>query len=176
MNNHHWREVVREFHDLPDSDQDLLLKDLYNFSDGTKLLIINKLIGQADFSQLIGKMESETIGKVGRRRTPDGRSVGSIISIAKKSRAPVEVMLELEQLAYRGFIDFLNKFGGGPDSYLNLVPRHFEAFLRLVKENLPKRRREIIFGEVRQYLLENDNMMTDCTDEIFEEVTGLKVR
>lgn len=171
--------ILKEFHSLPRFGQDSLLKDLYNFSDETRLLITNRLMGQADFSDLIRKMERETIGKVYRKGipgTPNGRVVNSVISSAKKSRAPVKVVLELEQLAYRGFIEFLDEYGGGPDSFLDLGPKHLEAYLTLVKQNFPEQRQIGIFEAVKKYLLKKDNMITDYTDDTFEAVTGMKVR
>jgi hypothetical protein len=171
--------ILKEFHELPKFGQDSLLKDLYNFSDETRLLVANRLIGQADFSDLIRKMERETIGKVYRKGipgTPNGRVVNAIISSARKARAPVEVMMELEQLAYRGFIEFMDEYGGGPDSFLDLAPKHLEAYLTLVRQNFPEEKQVEIFEEVRKYLLRKDNMITDYTDDAFESVTGMKVR
>ncbi len=142
--------ILKEFHALPKFGQDSLLKDLYNLSDEARLLIMNRLMGQADFSDLIHKMERETIGKVYRKgipATPNGRTVNAIIRSAKKARASVEVMLELEKLAYRGFIEFYNEYGGGPDSFLDLGPKHLEAYLILVKEKLPKDRQTEIFED-----------------------------
>lgn len=173
------RLILKEFHSLPKTGQDSLLKDLYNFSNETRLLIQNRLIGQADFSDLIRKMERETIGKVYRKGipgTPNGRTVNSIISAAKKARAPVSILMELEQLAYRGFIEFLDEYGGGPDSFLDLGPRHLEAYLLLVKDNFPEQEALDRFAEVKKYLLRKDNMITDYVDEAFESVTGIRVR
>lgn len=173
------RLILREFHSLPKFGQDSLFKDLYNFSDETRLLITNRLVGQADFTDLVRKMERETIGKVYRKGipgTPNGRIVNSIISSAKKSRAPVAVLLELEKLAYRGFVEFLHEYGGGPDSFLDLGPRHLEVYLTLVKQNFPEAKQIAIFEDVRKYLLRKDNMITDYTDDTFAAVTGIKVR
>lgn len=173
------RQVLKEFHSLPKYGQDSLLKDLYNFSNETRLLITNRLIGDADFSDLIAKMERETIGKVYKKGTPgipNGRAVNAIISAAKKARAPFEIMMQLEQLAYRGFIEFLDEYGGGPDSFLDLGPKHLEAYLTLAKENLPEDEQQDIFEQTRKYLLRKDNMITDYTDDAFESVTGTKVR
>lgn len=173
------RLILKEFHSLPKFGQDSLLKDMYNFSDETRLLMTNRLIGQADFSDLVRKMERETAGKIYRKGvpgTPNGRIVNSIISSARKSRAPVEVLMELEQLAYRGFIEFLHEYGGGPDSFLDLGPKHLEAYLTLVKQNCSKEKQDDIFEGVRKYLLKKDNMITNYTDDAFEAVTGIRVR
>lgn len=142
-------------------------------------MIANRLVGEADFSELILQMERETTGKVYRRGmpgTPNGRVVASVIATAKKARAPYSVMMQLEQLAYRGFIEFLEKFGGGPDSFLELGPKHLGAYLDLVKDNLEPAEQKTIFYEMRDYLRRKDNMITDFIDEVFEEKTGVHVR
>lgn len=138
----------------------------------------NRLIGQADFSDLTRKMERETIGKVYRKGipgTPNGRIVNSIIGSAKKARAPFKVMMELEQLAYRGFIEFLHEYGGGPDSFDDLGPRHLEAYLELIKRYIPADEQEDQFLAVKKYLLTKDNMITDYIDEVFEAETGISM-
>lgn len=179
MKNPNLNNILKEFHALPKFGQDSLLKDLYNCSDETRMLITNRLMGQADFDDLIHKMKRETIGKVYRNGipcTPNGHTVNAIISSAKRTRAPVEVMLQLEHLAYRGFIEFLHEYGGGPDSFLHLEPKHLEAYLVLVKRTLPEARQTEIFEDVREYLLKKNNMITDYIDEVFREVTGICVR
>jgi hypothetical protein len=171
--------LLKEFHELPKAGQDSLLKDLYNLSDEAHLLIANRLIGQADFSDLIRKMKRETVDKVYRKGmpgTPNGRVVNGIISSAKKARAPVAVLLELEQLAYRGFIEFLHEYGGGPDSFLDLGPKHLEAYLTIVKQSMSEDQQAEVFENVRKYLLRKDNTITDYVDEVFRDITGMHVR
>jgi hypothetical protein len=171
--------LLKEFHELPKAGQDSLLKDLYNLSDEAHLLITNRLMSQADFSDLIRKMKRETIDKAYRKGipgTPNGRVINAIIGSAKKARAPIAVMLELEQLAYRGFIEFLHEYGGGPDSFLDLGPKHLAAYLTLIKQSMPEDQQVEIFEEVRRYLLRKDSMVTDYIDEVFEEITGMYVR
>lgn len=173
------RFLLKEFHALPKTGQDSLLKDLYNFSNENKLMIANRLAGKADFGALVSKMENETVGKIYRMGQPgmiDGRKVNAIISSAKKARADVTIILELKKLAYRGFIEFMHEFGGGPDSYLDMAPRHLAEYLKLVKAHKTKEEATLIFEHVRHYLLKKDNMVTDYTDDVFEEITGLRVR
>ena len=170
------RTLLKEFHELPLAGQDSLLKSLYSFSSETRLLMTNYLSGQTDFSLLLRKMESETTGKVSRRRVPDARQVNYIVNSAVKARAPFEVMMELEQLAYSGFIDFLNLFGGGPDSFLTQGTKHLEAYLLIVKNNLMSSKQAEIFEDVRKYLINNDNMNTYDTYKVYESVTGVKVK
>jgi hypothetical protein len=173
------RAILKQFHELPKFGQDSLLKDLYNASKENQLLIANRLIGEVDFSDLIRKMERETIGNVYRRGipgTPNGRTVNAIIASARKARAPFEVLIQLEQLAYRGFIEFLNEFGGGPDSFLDLGPKHLTAYLQLVMKHYDKSEQLEMFDDVKRYLLKKDNIITDYTDDAFESVTGIKAR
>ena len=85
-------------------------------------------------------------------------------------------MLELEQLAYRGFIEFLHEYGDDPDSFLDIGPKHLGAYLTLIKQSMPKDQQDDVFEEVRRYLLRKDNMITDYVDEVFEEITGMYVR
>lgn len=172
-----FREALKQFHELPKTGQDLLLRDLYNASQPNALMIENRLCGQADFSVLIAKMERETIGKVYRRGMPgepDGRKVNAIISVAKKARADNDVLMQLEQLAYRGFIEFLHEYGGGPDSYVDMGPNHLKAYLILVKQAKSDIEAQDIFQDVRRYLHKKDNMIQDYNFDAFEEVTGIK--
>lgn len=173
------RQALKVFHQLPKAGQDSLLRDPHKLTAANALMIENRLLGNTDFTDLIRKMERETIGKVYKKGipgTPNGRTINAIINSAKKSRAPAEIILELEQLAYRGFIGFLHEYGGGPDNFLDLGPKHLEAYLKLVQKTLPKTQQDQIFENVRKYLLKKDNMITDYTDEAFESVTGVPVR
>ena len=145
-----------------------------------KALLTNRLTGTADFSAIIGKMERETIGKIYRKgipRTPNGNKVNEIIRAAKAAEAPLEIMLQLEELAYRGFVEFLDEFGGGPDNFDDMACRHLEAYLQLVANGVRDEQvREVMYEKVRRYLRNKDNMVTDYTDAVFEDVTGRSVR
>lgn len=172
-----FREALKQFHQLPKTGQDSLLRDLHHLSKENALLIENRLCGKADFSDLIAKMERETIGKVYRRGEPgmiDGRKVNAIISSAKKLRADFKVMMELEQLAYRGFTEFLDEFGGGPDNYDDMGPAHLAAYLQLAKDNYEPNEAKNIFEATRKYLHRKDNMVQDYNFEAFELVTGMR--
>lgn len=171
------REALKQFHQLPKAGQDSLLRDLHKASKANALMIENRLCGQADFSDLIAKMERETIGKVYRIGRPgmiDGRKVNAIISSAKKARADYEVLMQLEQLAYRGFTEFLHQYGGGPDSYSDMGPSHLEAYLQLAKTYCSADEATEIFEDVRKYLQRKDNMNQDYNFDSYESVTGIK--
>lgn len=172
-----FREALKQFHELPKVGQSSLLRDLYCSSKENALMIENRLCGKADFGDLVAKMERETIGKVYRRGTPgmiDGRKVNAIISSAKKARAGFKVLMELEQLAYRGFTEFLDEFGGGPDNYDFMGPAHLTTYLQLVKDNYEAVEAEDIFVDIRRYLQRKDNMVQDYNFDAFESVTGMK--
>lgn len=170
------RQALKVFHELPRAGQDALLRDLHRASMANKLLIENRLCEAVDFSELVSQMERETIGKVYRRRLVDGRKVAAIITAAKNAKADYRVLMELEQLAYRGFIEFLHEYGGGPDSYENMGPAHVAAYLKLVRDNMDPIEAEQEYRQVWSYLNKKDNMVQDYNFEAFEEATGLNWR
>ena len=169
------REVLKQFHELPKTGQDSLLRDLYRLSGANALMMENRLCGEADFTAQIARMERETIGKVYRKGVPgiiDGRKVNAIIREAEKARADFRVLMELEELAYRGFTEFLHEYGGGPDSYDDMGPAHLEAYLSLARDNLPDTKRDEIYAQVKTYIRSKDNMNQDYNFDAYEVVTG----
>ena len=172
------RQIKEKFNSLSPEEKETLLSDLYHFSTDTRLFLESRLLGTGgrEFIQL---MEKETIGKVYRKGmpgTPNGKKVNSIIVKAKKSRVALSVMLQLEKLAYCGFIEFLNEYGGGPENFDEMACEHVEAYLMLAKnhvENSTERNR--IFEELKEYLIEKDNLFTDSLDDTYERVVGIKV-
>ena len=124
-------------------------------------------------------MHRETIGKIYRNGMPGTHNckiVNCIIMKAQRAEAPVGILLELEQLAFRGFIDFLNEFGGGLDSFDELACKHLESYLLLVQKNVANQEeKQKLFIEVSRYLRKKNNMLTDSIDDTFEEVTGMSV-
>lgn len=59
-------------------------------------------------------MKRETVDKVFSKhpKRPNGRTINSIISEAKKIGVEDWIYLELELLAFKGFTDLLNEYGG----------------------------------------------------------------
>lgn len=173
------RYLLKEFHQLPKTGQDSLIKDLYNFSNETKLMITNRLVGKADFTDLIRKMRRETIDKIYRKGEPgmiDGRKINTIISSAKKARADYEVVTQLEWLAFRGFTEFLHEFGGGPYNYDIAGPRHLYEYLTLVKKYKSSVEAAVLFKEAEHYIRSKNNMNQDYNFDALEEATGIRVR
>jgi len=173
-----FKKIKEKFNQLPQKEKDSFLQDIYNFSKDTKLLLENRLLGGSD-DVFIKAMKKETIGKVykkGLPGTPNGVKVNSIIVKAKKSGVGVDSLMELEQLAYRGFIEFLNEYGGGPESFDEMSYRHLENYLILVCDNIKdENEKNNIFQDIKEYLLKKNNMYRDLIDDIFEEITGISV-
>ncbi len=173
-----FKKIKGKFNQLSQKEKDNFLQDIYNFSKDTKLFLENRLLGGND-NVFIEAMEKETIGKVykaGVPGTPNGVKVNSIISKAKKSGVGIGALMELEQLAYRGFIEFLNEYGGGQESFDEMSDRHLENYLILVRDNIKdENEKNNIFQEIKEYLLKKNNMYRDSLDDIFEEITGISV-
>lgn len=129
--------------------------------------------------QLIKRMEKETLGKVYRKdnpATPDGRKINAIISKAKKLKVSNEILLELEKLAFKGFIEYLNEFGSGPDNFDGMSCRHLESYLNIIKEKIiDLDKQKTLFEETRKYLSKLDNMITDYLYDTYESVTGERI-
>ena len=159
-------------------DDKISLQDIYNFSKDTKLFLENRLLGGND-DVFIKAIEKETVGKIYRKGlpdTPNGTKVNSIISKAKKSGVSIETLIKLEQLAYEGFVEFLNEFGCDSESLENVACRHLENYLILVKDNIKdSNEKNSIFQNTKDYLLKRNNMYTDSLDDTFEEITGVSI-
>ena len=123
--------------------------------------------------------QKETIGKVykqGIPGTPNGVRVNSIIAKAKKSGVGIDTLIKLEQLAYRGFIEFLNEYGGGPESFDEMADKHLENYLILVQDGIKDgKEKSDIFQNIKGYLLKKNNMYTDPLDDTFKKITGMSV-
>ena len=173
-----FKKIKEKFNQLSQQEKDNFLQDIYNFSKDTKLFLENRLLGGND-EVFIKAMEKETIGKVykiGMPGTPNGVKVNSIIAKAKKSGVGIDALMKLEQLAYRGFIEYLNEYGGGPESFDEMADKHLENYLILVRDNIKnEKERNDIFQDIKGYLLKKRNMYRDSLDDIFEEITGILI-
>ncbi|MBI5787325.1 MAG: hypothetical protein HZA78_00520 [Candidatus Schekmanbacteria bacterium] len=173
-----FKEIKEKFDQLSPQGKEDLFKEIYSFSKEMKLFLENRLLGGKD-DVFITAMEKETIGKVYKKGipgTPNGKVVNSIIAKARKSLVSTWTLIKLEHLAYRGFIEFLNEYGGGPESFDDMACKHLEAYLNLVKsESKDQEEKYKIFQEVKKYLLDKNNMYTDSLDDVFESATGISV-
>lgn len=172
--------VKNQFHNLSVKEQGLLLKDLYEFSKDVRLFLEGRLLGgDSVANEYIAQMEREAVGKVYREGipgTPNGRIVNSIIGKAKKSYVGIRTMMELEKLAYHGFIEFLNKYGADSESFDEQACNHLGTYLRLTQDmQILADERSRIFQDVKKYLLDKNNMFTDMLDETYERVTGIRI-
>lgn len=173
-----FKKIKEKFNQLSPSEKDNFIQDIYNFSQDTKLFLENRLLGGNE-DVFIKAMEKETIGKVykkGLPGTPNGVKVNSIIAKAKKSGVGIDALVKLEQLAYRGFIEYLNEYGGGPESFDEMADKHLENYLVLVRDNIKDaNEKNNIFQDIKDYLLKKKNMYTDSLDNIYKEITGIAV-
>lgn len=174
-----WLSVKKAFHGLDRTQQDRFLSELYDFSQGVRELLESRLFDIVDGKALIDAMEKETLGKVFHRplpRVPDGRKVRSIITRAKKLKANDETMMQLERLAFEGFVEFLNEYGAESESFDEMACKHLEAYLRLIRKIYKDDQCYMEHLEtVRRYLQGKHNMITDFVFDTFKIETGAPV-
>lgn len=174
-----YKAIKEKFNQLPPDKKETLLKDIYYFSKDMQMFLEGRLLGEIR-KEFVEQMKKETIGKVYKKGipgTPNGRVINSIILKAKKSNVDIRVLLKLEKLAYRGFIEFLNEYGGGPDNFIDMGCDHLETYLKLVKNEIKdKSKQKQLFQDVKDYLLAKNNMLTDYVDDAYEEVTGIPIK
>ncbi len=166
------------FFSLPRDRQQQVLKSLYNFSTEAKTLLATSLGFEEDPQIFVDEMRRETIDRVYRRgstKLPNGRVINQILTNAKKAGASFNTLLDLEQLAYRGFMEFLDEYGGGPESFDDQACKHLGNYLKLVLQIKDKAKKDELIEQLRLYIIKKDNMYTDDKDETFESITGVSV-
>lgn len=166
------------FFSLPKDKQRQILKRLYDFSTETKTLFSTSLGFQEDTALFINRMQRETIDKVYRKgipKEPNGKIINQILTNAKKAGVSFNTMLDLEQLAYRGFMEFLDEYGCGPESFDDQACGHLENYLKLVLQIKDKTKKDELIERLRLYIIKKNNMYTGDKDEIFESITGIPV-
>ena len=178
MNQSRFQEVKKKFNELSQKGKDGLLRDMYRFSNDTKLFLENRLLGGSHGEEYVKQMEQETIGNVYQLPPGDidGSVVNDIISKARKSGVNVGTIMKLEQLAYGGFIEFMNEYGYDSESYDSMACRHLGTYLKLVKEEIKDaHERSEMFAKAKKYLEDHNNLYTDGLDDVFEKETGIKI-
>lgn len=175
-----YKDIKTLFRALSEDDKEKLFREIYDYSKDMKVFLEGALLGQSNGEAFLFEMEKETIGKVYRRgepKTPNGKIVQFIIARAKKARVSKEIAMELEKLAYRGFIEFLNEYGGGPENFESLAANHLEEYLKLAGSEGEENRTRL-FEEVKKYLQGKDNMCRDEIDDVFasEKTTCQKTK
>ena len=171
--------IKKSFRALDQKQREALLQELYSSSKDVQTFLDSRLLHEVDTEGLIKAMQKETLGKVYRKgvpQTPDGRKVRGIIAQAKKLGASQRTCMELEHLAFMGFVDYLDEYGGGPDSFEGMACEHLETYLDLVMGTLKdESERATCIEEARKYLRKKRNMITDGLYGTFEEKTGMSV-
>lgn len=71
----------------------------------------------------------------------------------KKAGTSLDTLLNLEQLAYRGFMEYLHEYGGGPESFDDQACRHLEAYLRLVLQIKDGDEKDKLIEQLRLYII-----------------------
>lgn len=166
------------FFSLAKDKQEQIVKRLYDFSTETRTLLTTSLGLKEDPQIFIDKLKRETIDRVYRRgspKLPNGRMVNQLLTHAKKAGVSFNTLLELEQLAYRGFMEFLDEYGGGPESFDDQACKHLGNYLTLVLQMKDKAKKDELIEQLRLYIIKKDNMYTDDKDETFESITGISV-
>lgn len=156
-----------------------ILSQLYCFSPETKVMFLTSLGYETDGKLFVDKMQRETIDKVfrnGRSKIPNSRVINQIINKAKKVGVLSNIILDLELLAYRGFVEFLHKFGGGPDHFDQQATNHLDNYLMILMKSTDKIEMNKQIEQLRNHLTKHDNLYTDSLDEVFEKNTGIKIK
>jgi len=171
-----FRDIKKEFFNLEIKEQEQLLKELYNFSKDTKQFLNTRLMNDAQeaFIDEINKAtDYYTHSGIPKEISP--RKINSIISKAKKSKVNIKILEEMELIAFKAYIDFLNDFGGGPEIYEDKVYDHLKNYLELILNNLSNSDLDTKLDEIKNYLYKNQNMYYDHIWELFQDLTGIKV-
>jgi hypothetical protein len=170
------REIKKAFFELPDKEQQQILKEIYNFSKDVKEFLNVRLLNDGE------ELYIEKIIKATESSTPTGlpkiikvTQVNSIINKAKKSKVKKDTLCEMEWIAFDGYMTFLNDYGGGPESYENKVYDHLKNYLLLLNDISKNEELDEELDGVKNYLREHTNMYYDHIWELFEEITGESV-
>lgn len=168
------REIKKEFFSLSQKEQEIILKEIYEFSKDVKEFLNVRLLGDGEekfIEQIKKATESETAK--GTPKMIKVVNVNSILNKAKKSNAKKETLCTMEWYAFNGYMTFLNDYGGGPDSYENKAYDHLENYLLLLIESSnDKQSLEEELLEVENYLSQHSNMYNDHLWELFENISA----
>jgi len=168
------KEVKEKFFSLPKKEQEIILKEIYNFSKDVKEFINVRLLrdGEDKFIEEI-KKATESSTSTGRSKMIKVTKVNSILSKAKKSKVTKETLCDMHWYAFDGYVTFLNYCGGGPDSYENKAYEHFENYLRLLVEISDDKQKleEELLG-VENYLNQHQDMYNDHLWKLYEDIAA----
>ena len=171
-----FRDIKKEFFNLDVKEQEQLLKELYNFSKDTKQFLNTRLMndGEEAFIEEIKKAtDYYTHSGIPKEISP--RKINSIISKAKKSKVNTKIIIEMELIAFKAYMNFLNDFGGGPEIYEDKIYDHLKNYLELLLSNQLNSDIATKIDEMKNYLYKNQNMYYDHIWELFQDLTGVEV-
>ena len=176
-----YNNIKDKFNQLSKKEKETLLLAVYGFSKETKTFLEGWFGLKDSDKEYIEQMKRETLYKVYMVRSrvplePDGQKVNQIISHARKAKVGFETILRLENMAYRGFIESLNEYGGGPENFEDMAANHMERYIKLIKLGIEDRAKQNnLLLELKNYLLDKRNMGTDYFVEVFELFSGIKI-
>jgi hypothetical protein len=169
-------EIKKKFFSLSQKEQERLLKEIYGLSKESKRFLDVRLSGLNEINFI------EEITKATRYSTPNGypkdievRKVNSILSNAKKCKVDPKILEKMELIAFKGYMGYLNDYGGGPEIYESKVYDHLDNYLNLVILNHSVEEQVTIFENTKAYLYQNTNMYYDHIWELFEELTEMDI-
>ncbi len=174
-------QIKTAFKQLSFEEQLQLLQKIWNYSDEMKRFLDGNILNNCNPQPFIQKMRKETYVKIYERKgnpgTPDGRQINSIISQATKANLDMKYLIELEEMAFKGFIDFLHEFGGGPETFEDMACNHIEKYMKFVKSiTLDRSKLREYWEKTAKYLRSRTNMNRDMIDEFFTSFTGMTVK
>jgi len=171
-----FKDVKKEFFNLSDKEQVQLLKEIYNFSKDMKQFLNTRLMNdnaEVFIDELNKATNYYTHSGIPKEMSP--RKINSIITKAKKSKVSTGILEEMELIAFKAYMNFLNDFGGGPDIYESKVYDHLENYLQLLLKNPSNDNRDDKIVEIQYFLYQNQNMYYDHIWGLFKDLTGLEV-
>jgi len=172
-----YRDIKKEFFDLSKKEQEQILKEIYNFSKDVKEFLNTRLTsdnGKSYIDEIEKATDYYTVSGIPKDMSV--RKINSVISKAKKAKVDVSILEEMEYIAFKAYLDFLNDFGGGPEIYEEKVYEHLKNYLILVLENNSQQNIETKVQHIQEYLLNNTNMCYDYLWELFEELTSINLQ
>lgn len=172
-----YKDVKKVFFALSNTDQEQIFKEIYNFSKDVKEFLNTRLTSDND-KYYIDEIEAATdyYTRSGIPKDLSVKKINSIISKAKKAKVGFLVLEEMEYIAFKGYMDFLNDFGGGPEIYEDKVYDHLKNYILLVLENNLKQDIDDKLYQVQNDLLKNTNMYYEHLWDLFEELTHINLR
>ena len=168
------REIKKKFFSLSKKEQEIILKELYNFSKDVKEFMNVHLLrdGEDKFVEEI-KKATVTFTPTGLPKIIKVTKVNSILSKAKKAKVKKETLCYMHWIAFDGYVTFLNDYGGGSENYENKAYDHLKNYLQLLVEiSTDKTELENKLLDLENYLNQHQNMYNDHLWKLFEDIAA----